>query len=74
MTMPHERTRAVLQAREFLQELAAGEWPYTLPLDVRREAQRLLRHFPRANDMELAHLALPTWFGPTRPAGGGDET
>lgn len=73
MTMPHERTRAVLQAREFLPELATGEWPCALPLGIRREAQRLLRHFPRENDMELAHLALPTWFGPTRAAGAAEE-
>jgi len=74
MTMPDERTRAVLQAREFLQELATGEWACPLPLGVRREAQRLLRHFPRENDMELAHLALPTWFGAARVPGSGDKT
>jgi hypothetical protein len=73
VTMPNERTRAVLQARDFLQELATGEWPCALPSGVRREAQRLLRHFPHDNDMELAHLALPTWFGPTRGSGGAEE-
>lgn len=61
MTMPDERTRAVMQARQFLQELAMET---ELPATVRREAQRLLRHYPRLNDMALAHLALPTWFGP----------
>jgi hypothetical protein len=73
MTMPDERTRAVSQAREFLQELATGEWPTALPTGVRREALRLLRHFPRDNDMELAHLALPAWFGPTPASGGAEE-
>jgi hypothetical protein len=61
MTMPVERTRAVMQARQFLQELALET---ELPANVRREAQRLLRHYPRLSDMQLAHLALPTWFGP----------
>ena len=63
MTMPDERTRAVLQARAFLQELAAGEWGSALPPAVRREAHRLLRHYPNAHDLELAHLGVPGWFG-----------
>jgi len=66
MTMPDERTRAVLQARAFLQELASGDWGPELPPAVRREAHRLLRHYPNAHDLELAHLALPAWFGPPR--------
>jgi hypothetical protein len=73
MTRPDERTRAVLQAREFLQELATGEWPCALPAGVRREAHRLLRHFPHDNHMELAHLALPTWFGPAQTSEEGGE-
>lgn len=63
MTMPDERTRAVMQARQFLEEVAVET---ELPAKVRREAQRLLRHYPRLSDMELAHLALPTWFGSPR--------
>lgn len=63
MTMPDERTRAVMQARHLLQQLAVET---ELPAKVRREAQRLLRHYPRLSDMELAHLALPTWFGSPR--------
>lgn len=66
MTMPAERTRAILQTRQFLQSLSTGDWETELPVEVRREAQRLLRHFPSASDVELAHLALPTWFGSTR--------
>jgi len=63
MTMPDERTRAVMQARAFLQELATGEWGSELPPAVRREAHRLLRHYPDARDLVLAHLAVPGWFG-----------
>jgi hypothetical protein len=66
MTMPNERTRAVMQTREFLRDLATGNWPTELPLSVQREARRLLRHYPRTHDMQLAHLALPTWYGPTQ--------
>lgn len=64
MTMPDERTRAILQTREFLQELATGEWTPALPPGVRTEAQRLLRHYPLPSAMDLAHRALPAWFGP----------
>lgn len=74
MTMPDERTRAVLQARAFLQRLAMGEWSAEIPLAVRREAQRLLRHYPGASVMELAHLSLPAWFGPTRVADPGESS
>lgn len=74
MTMPNERTRAVLQARTFLRDLATGEWNPELPLAVRREAQRLLRHYPGASVMELAHLALPAWFGPTQVADPGEPS
>ena len=48
MTMPHERTRALMQTREFLQAL----------LDSERT------HYPNALNLDLAHHALPDWFGP----------
>lgn len=63
MTMPSERTRAVLQAAELLRELMNPEETPGVPCQVRQQARRLLRHFPSARDMELAHLACPRWFG-----------
>lgn len=51
MTMPNERSRAVVQTREFLVELAANS---SLPEKVRRDAKFLLRHFPTRDDMVLA--------------------
>ena len=51
MTMPHERSRAVVQTRDFLLELASDE---TLPAGVRRDASFLLRHFPSEYDIRLA--------------------
>jgi hypothetical protein len=51
MTMPHERTRAVVQTREFLLELAGNP---SLPEGVRRDAHFLLRHFPSEQDVRLA--------------------
>lgn len=43
MTLAHERTRSVIQAREFLEELRRDT---ALPQAVRDEAFRLLRHYP----------------------------
>ncbi|PTU01166.1 hypothetical protein DBR45_18945 [Pseudomonas sp. HMWF031] len=51
MTMPTERSRAVVQTREFLIELAQNS---SLPDQVRRDAQFLLRHFPTRDDVVLA--------------------
>ena len=49
MTMPDERTRAVLETREFLLSLKQN---LAVPDDVRRTARALLRHYP-----EQRHLA-----------------
>lgn len=60
MTMPHERTRAVLQTREFLKGLA-GKEP-GIPQAVRQEAERLLRHYPDELDLAITAKALPAWW------------
>lgn len=59
MTMPCERTRSVVQAREFLRELMESA---DVPESVRREARRLLRHYPSDGDLRLTALALPGWW------------
>lgn len=51
MTMPNERTRAVIQTREFLVELSRDA---SLPDRVRRDAKFLLRHYPSRDDVLLA--------------------
>lgn len=56
MTMPDQRTRAVIQAREFLVRLVS---PYNggikrVPEPVRKEALMLLRHYPSAVDLGRA--------------------
>lgn len=51
MTMPHERTRSVIQTREFLIELSRDT---SLPERVRRDAKFLLRHYPSRTDMVQA--------------------
>ncbi|KPU61651.1 hypothetical protein AN403_5701 [Pseudomonas fluorescens] len=51
MTFPCERTRTVVQARDFLLELSRDT---SLPEPIRNEAYRLLRHYPSKNDVLLA--------------------
>jgi hypothetical protein len=51
MTMPQERTRSVIQTREFLVELTLDT---SVPERVRRDAKFLLRHFPTRADMVMA--------------------
>jgi hypothetical protein len=48
MTMPHERTRAVIHTRQFLIELSRDQ---TLPNHVREGARHMLRHYP--SDYEI---------------------
>jgi hypothetical protein len=56
MTLPYERTRAVLSTQDFLLRLAS---PYNggskgIPKPVREEARRLLRHYPHWFDLGRA--------------------
>lgn len=65
MTMPFERTRAVLQTRDFLQWVLGADATADVFVQAKREARTLLRHYPSSIDLHLAHLACPMWFGPT---------
>lgn len=69
MTVPAERTLAMLQARNFLKELANAAPQSRVPDHVRQEAIRLLRHYPSSADVELAHMYAPHWFGPVKGYG-----
>ncbi|WP_103073997.1 BPSL0761 family protein [Solilutibacter silvestris] len=53
MTMPDERTRALLWAGGFLIELARDN---RLPLDIRRHAVVIARHFPTIEDVSALAL------------------
>nr|WP_315232434.1 BPSL0761 family protein [uncultured Albidiferax sp.] len=66
MTTPYERTRALVQTRDFLQRLATlGD--DAVPISLLMEAETLLRHYPVVAQIELAHKALPMFFGPVLP-------
>lgn len=54
MTMPDERTRAVIQAADFLRRLSSAymsDGIKKIPAVVRAEARALLRHYPAIADM-----------------------
>lgn len=51
MTMPNERSRAVVKTRDFLVALSRDR---TLPEKVRHDAKFLLRHYPTRDDVILA--------------------
>jgi len=59
MTMPHERTRALLWAGGFLIEMARDE---SFPIAVRQRAVAIARHFPTVED--VSHMArYPSGIG-----------
>lgn len=62
MTMPDERTRAVLQTREFLYELKSVSLTPGVPDTIRQQAITLLRHYPDAGIMAIAGRTCPDWF------------
>jgi hypothetical protein len=51
MTMPNERSRAVVNTRDFLVALSRDS---ALPEKVRHDAKFLLRHYPTRDDVILA--------------------
>lgn len=65
MTLPDERTRSVLVAREFLVRLSS---PYVeqgikgIKKEVREEVRRILRHFPSVVDIYTAGKECPNVF------------
>lgn len=62
MTTPHERTRNILHTREFLYDLARGEYAVTVPDSVRTEAWRLLRHYPDPQTVRAISSEASLWL------------
>ena len=67
MTIPNERTRALIETKSLLQELQDSKLTPRVPAAVREIARKLLRHYPTYADVELAHKALPEVYGPVPP-------
>ncbi len=51
MTMPDERTRALLLAGELLIQLASSVRTPDVPDAIRKQAQHILRHYPSRSDI-----------------------
>jgi hypothetical protein len=65
MTTPAERTKAVVDARDFLQMLSNAE-EVTIRGLVQSVAIGLLRHYPLNVDLDVSASALPEiWAQPT---------
>ena len=67
MTIPYERTRALIETKSFLLKLVDTKRLPRVPKSVRQHAEYLLRHYPSYEDIELAHRALPDLYGPVPP-------
>lgn len=66
MTIPYERTRAILQTKTFL--LALQDPTKTeVPENIREWARALARHYPDSWHVEAAHKERPDLFGPVPP-------
>ena len=64
MTLPYERTRAVLNTQEFLYSLLDPKDTPKVPKDVRQWARRCLKHYPNVSDMVRSAEQLPFVWGP----------
>lgn len=62
MTIPSERYRAILNARDFLRALLDPKKTPRVPKAIRKEAYWCLRHFPWDHDIEKIAEKLPDLF------------
>lgn len=53
MTLPYERSRAVVRTEEFLRRLINPKLTPGISRDVRDEALILLRHYPSRSDIKF---------------------
>jgi hypothetical protein len=53
MTLPYERTRAVLETEQFLIRLITPKVTPGLPKLIRQQAKSLLRHYPGRSDFAV---------------------
>jgi hypothetical protein len=67
MTVPFERTRALVQTKEFLAAMLDPKQTPRVPRWMRGTAKSLLKHYPNLAEIEMAHKALPSEYGPVPP-------
>jgi len=59
MTLPDERYRAIMAAKLFLERLSFSSEIKRVPLAVRQEARRVLRHYPTSWDLAQIEECAP---------------
>ena len=64
MTIPTERTRALVYAHLFLKDLLNPAVTPRVSREVRETAKWLLRHYPELSTVQYAHRLCPELFGP----------
>lgn len=63
MTLPDERTRAVLYAKEFLRDLLDAKKTPRVPRTVRERARNVLKHYPADYEIQALYKKTPRLFG-----------
>jgi hypothetical protein len=63
MTIPSERSAAVIYTEEFLMDLLDPKKTPRVPKDIRRRARNLLRHFPHTGDIKRSSTNSPEIWG-----------
>ncbi len=63
MTLPDERTRAVIYTQQFLRDLLDPKKTPKVPREVRKRAYACLRHYPWSTDVDSAAKLVPSVFG-----------
>ena len=66
MTLPDERTRAVLTTRQFLVDLLDPQKTPKVPRSIRVRAALVLRHYPSPYDMEKTIAKCQDTWGEPR--------
>jgi len=66
MTVASERTNSVLFTEQFLRDLLDRKKTPGVPTVVRERAGLCLRHYPWRVHLQLAHNALPEYWGPAK--------
>lgn len=62
MTLPDERLRALIAARNFLRDLLDPKKTPRVPLDVRRRARSVLKHYPDSYHFSKLREKMPEEF------------
>lgn len=63
MTIPIERTYAIINTRAFLLDLLDRKKTPRVPIEIREKARRLLKHYPMEYYLEKASEKCPDIFG-----------